>query len=76
MAKKPDSFYYDNFIACADYAVKASELLTRTMEGFEPSQIHDALDEMHKLEHSADMKHHEPSSPPSSRRSSARTSTS
>lgn len=59
MAKKPDSFYYDNFIACADHAVKAAELLSSTMESFDPAKIHDALDEMHKIEHAADMKHHE-----------------
>lgn len=59
MAKKPDSFYYDNFVACADYAVKAAQLLNATMENFDPAKIHDALDEMHKIEHAADMKHHE-----------------
>ena len=29
MAKKPDSFYFDNYVACADLAVQAAELALR-----------------------------------------------
>ncbi len=59
MAKKPDSFYFDNYIACADLAVQAAELLTQIFENFDPAQIHDMLEEMHAIEHAADKKHHE-----------------
>ena len=40
MAKKPDSFYFDNYVACADLAVQAAELLTKIFENFDPAQIH------------------------------------
>ena len=59
MAKKPDSFYFDNYVACADLAVQAAELLTQIFENFDPEQIHDMLDKMHSIEHAADKKHHE-----------------
>ena len=59
MAKKPDSFYFDNYVACADLAVQAAELLTQIFENFDPAQIHDMLDKMHSIEHAADKKHHE-----------------
>ena len=75
MAKKPDSFYFDNYVACADLAVQAAELLTKIFENFDPAQIHDMLNKMHAIEHAADKKHHEleePCSPPLSPRSSAR----
>ena len=59
MAKKPDSFYFDNYVACADLAVQAAELLTKIFENFDPAKIHDMLDKMHSIEHAADKKHHE-----------------
>ena len=59
MAKKPDSFYFDNYVACADLAVQAAELLTQIFENFDPAQIHDMLNKMHAIEHAADKKHHE-----------------
>lgn len=59
MAKKPDSFYFDNYVACADLAVQAAELLIKIFENFDPAQIHDMLEEMHAIEHAADKKHHE-----------------
>ena len=43
MAKKPDSFYFDNYVACADLAVQAAELLIKIFENFDPAQIHDML---------------------------------
>ena len=54
MAKKPDSFYFDNYVACADLAVQAAELLTQIFENFDPAKIHDMLEEMHAIEHAAD----------------------
>ena len=59
MAKKPNSFYFDNYVACADLAVQAAELLTQIFENFDPAKIHDMLEEMHAIEHAADKKHHE-----------------
>ena len=59
MAKKPDSFYFDNYVACADLAVQAAELLIKIFENFDSAKIHDMLDKMHAIEHAADKKHHE-----------------
>ena len=59
MAKKQDSFYYDNFIACIDYSCQAAHLLNEVMASFSPQQIKERLDEMHALEHGADVKKHE-----------------
>ena len=59
MAKKSDSFYFDNYVACADHAVKAAELLNQTIEHFDPATIHETLERMHAIEHDADGKHHE-----------------
>ena len=59
MAKKQDSFYFDTFIACLDYACQAAQLLNRAMQDFDPAQIKEKLDEMHAVEHAADGKKHE-----------------
>ena len=32
MAKKQDAFYFENFIACADYACQAAHLLEQVMQ--------------------------------------------
>ena len=47
MAKKKDEFYFDNFIACADIAHRAAELLHAELADFHPEQIDVALDKMH-----------------------------
>lgn len=44
MAKKPDSFYFDNYVACADLAVQAAELLTKIFENFDRSSSHRDLE--------------------------------
>ena len=44
MAKKPDSFYFDNYVACADLAVQAAELLTKIFENFDPMQRHFSME--------------------------------
>ncbi len=59
MAKKPDSFYFENFIACADYACKAAHLLEQTLKNFNVNELHDRIAEMHEVEHAADNKKHE-----------------
>ena len=55
MAKKQDSFYFETFITCMDYACQAAQLLNRVMSGYAPQQIKQELDEMHALEHAAGM---------------------
>lgn len=57
--KKQDSFYFDNFIECTHYSLKAAELLMGVIEDFDADNIQSRLDEMHHIEHSADTKKHE-----------------
>ena len=59
MAKKQDSFYFDTFTACIDCACQAAHLLNEVMRTFSPQQIGDRLDEMHAIEHAADMTKHD-----------------
>lgn len=59
MAKKKDEFYFDNFIACADIAHRAAELLHAELADFHPEQIDVALDKMHVIENEGDDKNHE-----------------
>ena len=59
MAKKQDSFYFDTFITCIDYSCQAAHLLHDVMAAYSPQQIKEKLDEMHAIEHAADVKKHE-----------------
>ncbi len=59
MSKKQDSFYFQNFISCAEYSCQAAHLLKETMSHFDVASLSQKLDEMHKVEHAADMKKHE-----------------
>ena len=59
MAKKQDAFYFDTFITCTDYSCQAAHLLNKVMQQYDPEQIKEKLDEMHAVEHAADMKKHE-----------------
>ena len=36
MAKIQDSFYFENFLACADCACQAAYLLEKAMKDFDP----------------------------------------
>ena len=59
MSKKQDSYYFQNFIACAEYSCRAAHLLKDIMSHFDPALVSQKLDEMHKVEHEADLKKHE-----------------
>ena len=59
MGSKQNSFYFDNFIACADYSRKAAQLLDKGMRQFDPAQIGDMIEEMHEVEHAGDERKHE-----------------
>ncbi|HIY07989.1 MAG TPA: DUF47 family protein [Firmicutes bacterium] len=59
MAKKQDSFYFENFTACMDHACQAAQLLHKAMQEFQPQRIEEMLDDMHAVEHTADGKKHE-----------------
>ena len=59
MAKRQDAFYFDNFVACAEYSCRAAQMLKETLEKFEPDNLKDQLDRLHEVEHSGDAKKHE-----------------
>lgn len=54
MAKKNDAFYFDNFMASADLAVKAAKLLNEVMTDFDPETIEASVKQMSKIENDAD----------------------
>ena len=59
MAKKQDSFYYENFSECAACACQASHYLEDALKNFKPEGLSSMLDELHQVEHAADEKKHE-----------------
>lgn len=59
MAKKNENFFFENFISCADFSLQAAKLLKDSLTGFSPASMKRLLDEMHRVEHAADMKKHE-----------------
>lgn len=59
MAKKQDSYYFKNFKECAECAAESAKLLYEIMIHFDKEKLNDYLDEIHKIEHAADIKKHE-----------------
>ena len=59
MSKKNDSFYFDNFVSCAEYAVEASEILRECISSYNPDALDSTLTKIHQTEHDADMKKHD-----------------
>lgn len=59
MSKKQDDFYFQNFIECAGYSCQAAHLLKEILSDFRPEDTRLRLDELHKIEHEADVKKHE-----------------
>lgn len=59
MSKKQDSFYFQNFMECADHSRQAVKLLKEIMIHFDLESLPVYLDEMHKIEHEADLKKHD-----------------
>ena len=56
---KGDKFYFDNFSQGARFSKKAADYLVECLENYEPSRIEKMLEEMHEIEHTADLKRHE-----------------
>ena len=56
---KGDKFYYDNFSQTAELSQKAAVCLVECLKNYDANRITSMLDEMHKIEHSADKKKHE-----------------
>ena len=56
---KSDKFYFDNFSQCAALSKKAADYLLECLENYNPCRIEKMLEEVHEIEHSADIKRHE-----------------
>lgn len=56
---KGDKFYYENFAACTALTKEAANYLVKCLENYDWNQIQRMIAEMHKIEHSADIKKHE-----------------
>lgn len=51
--------YFEAFVELSQFSLKAAELLTKTLNDFDKSNLDDTLKEMHVIEHTADNKKHE-----------------
>ena len=56
MSKKQESYYFQNFIVCAEYAYQAACLLKETMNDFNAESLQQKMDHIHKVELAADLK--------------------
>ncbi len=56
MGRKQDAFFFDNFVACADHACKAAQILRDTLDSFNPESLPEAMKAIHTEEHTADRK--------------------
>lgn len=54
MAKKENNYYFDTFTKGADCACNAVTLLKQCFEDFNPDRLPQRMEEMHKIEHTAD----------------------
>jgi len=58
MAKKSDE-YFNSFIRLVDYSCQASEYLHDVLSQFDHSTLRSKMEELHKIEHAADIEKHE-----------------
>lgn len=56
---KGDKFYYENFAATTALSKEAAVYLAQCLENYQPEQIEQMLQHMHRIEHNADVKKHE-----------------
>ena len=56
---KGDKFYFENFAACAAISKEAAAYLVSCLENYNPDNIEKMLQQMHDIEHRADVKKHE-----------------
>ena len=56
---KGDKFYFENFAASTALSKEAAGYLVKCLENYDPDRIGQMLNEMHRIEHSADIKKHE-----------------
>lgn len=56
---KKHDYYFESFITLMDYGCNASELLVHICDNYGKKAISDYLNDMHKIEHDADLRRHE-----------------
>ena len=56
---KGDKFYFENFAASTALSEKAANYLVNCLENYHTDELDKMLDEMHQIEHAADLKKHE-----------------
>lgn len=59
MAGKKDYNYFEAFIGLAKFSMESAQILNKILNNFEPSKITVKIQEMHNIEHSADIAKHE-----------------
>ncbi len=59
MANERNYNYFEKFITLADYACQAAQMLNTTLENFNSKTLDERMDEMHEIEHAADLAKHE-----------------
>ncbi len=56
---KGDKFYFENFVSSTDLSKKAANYLVECLENYDANEMERMLENMHEIEHSADLKKHE-----------------
>ena len=59
MGRKKDHDYFSMLVDGVSYACSAAELLHNDLQHFEPDKLPQHIDEMHKIEHTADLAKHD-----------------
>jgi predicted phosphate transport protein (TIGR00153 family) len=57
MARK-DNDYFNIFVELVEYSCKAAKLLIEVMTDYHPEELERRMEEMHQIEHSADLEKH------------------
>lgn len=56
---KGDKFYFDNFVQSTAFSQKAAAYLLNCLENYDPKNLRQMLEQMHEIEHCADVRKHE-----------------
>jgi uncharacterized protein len=60
MVKRSRNYnYFESFVRMVDYSCQAAEMLTETLNNYDPNELSLKVREMHTIEHAADMEYHE-----------------
>lgn len=59
MSKKNENNYFEMLVRGVEYSKQAAQLLHDTLQRYQAAQLSDKMEEMHKIEHLADLAKHE-----------------